>query len=715
MTSIGDGAFQGCTGLASIEIPSSVTSIGDGAFQGCTGLTSIEIPSTLTSIGTRAFSGCPGLESIIVESGNPIYDSRNNCDAIIKTDTNELIMGCMNTVIPNSVTSIGDSAFYDCTGLAVIEIPNSVTSIGEGAFSSCTNLTTITIPNSVTSIGNRTFSSCRSLTAVVLSNSITSIPDYMFAYCPSLTSIVISDSVTSIGESAFHSCSSLTSIVIPNSVTSIGNRTFSWCSNLTSVVLSNSMTSIPDYMFAFCSSLTSIDISDSVTSIGESAFYSCRRLTSVVIPNSVTSIGAEAFNYCSALASVTVLATTPPSLGDRAFSDWGDCTYLLLAESFGLYCNDQAWGDLSFYFKVIPPSPGSLFVPEIIDLGLSVKWASFNLGASKPEGHGNYYAWGETEPKTSYHWTNYKLSRGTYSSLTKYNYDRAYGTVDNKTRFADYDYADDAARQALGGEWRIPTIAEWTELMESCSWTWTSNFNETGMSGMIVTSNKAGFTDKSIFLPASGYWREDSLDGFWKDGEYWSSSLSFSDPFDSWWVSFGSQYHGKGDTGWNRYPGLSVRPVYGESVLVDDVSLKVSTGLTYTMEDVTSSRTDYLGQALEGVTDWLVTVFQGTDVVANFELLTVAGQEDLTGAFTTTTYPAKVGEAKKGWYTTWENFGGCYFKQKYTSIFIPANATITVTGNADNTLKFDFLGPVQNYNGFIVGQGSLQLDHVVRN
>ncbi len=160
VTSIGDYAFWGCSGLTSLTIPSSVTSIGDDAFSGCSGLTSLTIPSSVTSIGDNAFLGCSGLTSINVESGNPKYDSRDNCNAIIETATNTLINGCSKTIIPSSVTSIGESAFEYCSGLTSVTIPNSVTSISNGAFSGCSGLTSVTIPNSVTSISNGAFHYC---------------------------------------------------------------------------------------------------------------------------------------------------------------------------------------------------------------------------------------------------------------------------------------------------------------------------------------------------------------------------------------------------------------------------------------------------------------------------------------------------------------------------------------------------------------------------
>ena len=226
--------------------------------------------------------------------------------------------------IPDYVTSIGDSAFYNCYNLKYVTIGNGVTSIGNGAFQQCRSLKSITIPDSVTSIGSQAFCNCTSLKSVTIPDNVTSIGSSAFSDCYSLASVTIGNGITSIGDCAFSACTSLTSVTIGNSVTSIGSQAFYNCTSLKSVTIPDSVTSIGSRAFYNCISLTSVTIPDNVTSIGSYTFYKCTSLTSVTIPNSVTSIGSYAFYWCTSLTSI-VISDSVTSIGDRAFYN---CTSL---------------------------------------------------------------------------------------------------------------------------------------------------------------------------------------------------------------------------------------------------------------------------------------------------------------------------------------------------------------------------------------------------
>ena len=359
---VADGAFMCSVNLTNITIPNSVTEIGVGAFSYCTGITDIAIPDSVMTFGARGFGmfcGCENLKSITIGKGikniDPgAFEDCNNLSDITVSPENNNFSSKDGVLFNKDKTEL--IKYPVGNQRTVYSIPNTVKTIGYSAFHESVNLTDITVPNSVTSIGDRAFAGCTGLTSVTLGNGVTSIEDGAFYGCTGLTSITIPDSVTSIGESAFVDCTGLTSITIPDSVTSIGESAFVDCTGLTNVTLGNSVTSIEDEAFYDCSGLTSITIPGSVTSIGDGAFDGCTSLTSInvasgnnyysgingvlfnkkktelirypegksqtsyTIPNSVTSIGYAAFAGCTGLASITI-SDSVTSIGGYAFYD----------------------------------------------------------------------------------------------------------------------------------------------------------------------------------------------------------------------------------------------------------------------------------------------------------------------------------------------------------------------------------------------------------
>ena len=398
VTSIGDWVFYNCSSLTSITIPNSVTSIGNWVFRDCTSLTSVAIPTSVTSIGDGVFYCCESLTSIEVSNNNENYSSTDG--VLFNKNKSELITypaGKTDSeyAIPNSVTSIGSYAFFDCESLTSVTIPNSVTNIGVYAFYGCKSLTSVTIPDSVISIGDYAFSYCESLTSVTIPNSVTSICSDAFSDCTSLKSIEVSDnnknyssvdgvlfnkdktelikypssktdntyeipdSVTSIGAYAFQDCSRLTSVTIPNSVTSIGYGAFLGCSSLTSVTIPDSVISIGDYAFSYCESLTSVTIPNSVTGIGSNAFYktayyndesnwdkgvlylsNClidtndnfKSTTDYIIKDGTRIIAGEAFRGRTSLTNVTI-PNSVTSIGYSAFLGCSSLTSVTIPNS----------------------------------------------------------------------------------------------------------------------------------------------------------------------------------------------------------------------------------------------------------------------------------------------------------------------------------------------------------------------------------------------
>ena len=371
VTAIGEKAFYCCRTLTSVVIPNTVTTISNFALHACTGLTSLTIPSSVITIGEDALSGCNGLTSINVVSGNSKYDSRDNCNAVIETASNTLVVGCKNTIIPNSVIIIGRGAFYGCYGLKNFVIPNSVTTIGVSAFYCCDSLTSVVIPNSVITIGDNAFAHCIALPSIDIPNSVTTISSGAFANCWSLTSIDIPNSVTAIGNNAFIGCTFLASVTIPNSVSFIGYYAFdgtAWYNNQpnglvyaglvaykykgampsgTSIDVQEGTKGIAESAFNRCGGLTAVNIPNSVAIIGEQAFANCVNLPTVKIPSSVTFIGNHTFAYCKKLSRIE--AYPDPAnvvLGNSVFyAVPKDNTLHVLPEYLEAYQNADQWKD----------------------------------------------------------------------------------------------------------------------------------------------------------------------------------------------------------------------------------------------------------------------------------------------------------------------------------------------------------------------------------
>ena len=342
--SIGPYAFFNCEKLKSITFPTSLISIEYYSFWGCKGLTSLTIPYNVSNIGSHAFWGCGGLISITVHNSNSSYDSRDNCNAIIQKSNNSLILGCGNTIIPNSVTSL---AF--------------------GAFAYCSNLTTITIPSSVKDFEGHTF-----------------------AGCENLTSIILPDGLKNIGSNSFSDCISLSSITIPDEVTSIGSRCFSGCSSLSNIVLPNSLTTIETSAFSYCKSLTSVVIPNSVKTIGEQAFWPCPSLETIVIGSGVSSIEGYNFSQCKRLSQVESMLIKPIEIDNTIFAENSPNAILIVPKGTRNSYESSSWKNkfkeiqekTNTYFLIIRAlGSGSVNFGEI-DIRNTTKTFTVNEGAT---------------------------------------------------------------------------------------------------------------------------------------------------------------------------------------------------------------------------------------------------------------------------------------------------------------------------------------------
>ena len=312
LTSIPNNAFSCCYYLSSIIIPANVSTIGTYAFYYCEKLTSIVIPRSVTSLSYNSFQSCSKLAKVVVEEGNTVYDSRSNCNAVIQTADNALIFGCMNTVIPDGVVSIGNYAFYDNSGLASLHIPSSVTSIGYSVFDRCSNLNQITVDSE-----NTVFDSRDNCNAIITT-------EYNSLLVGS-NNTVIPNTVESIEESAFDKRIGLSTIVIPNKVTYIGAYAFNECTNLTSVNLPNG-----------------------IETLSYSLFWGSG-LISITIPRSVTDIGDYVFCNNNNLVDVRVENPTPVNISSQVFTNRANATLYVPAGSKAAYQSANYWNE----FKAI--------------------------------------------------------------------------------------------------------------------------------------------------------------------------------------------------------------------------------------------------------------------------------------------------------------------------------------------------------------------------
>ncbi len=421
VTKINSYAFYGYNSLTSVIIPDNVKSVGDKAFYGCGSLTSITISENVLKIGKSAFensqyyNNTENWKNGVLYIGNHlIRGSKTISEYVIKDGTKTIADGAFYfggllftkisltlISIPDSLISIGDSAFSGCEKLTTITMPDGVTNIGNSAFYNCSSLANISISDSLISIGDSAFSGCEKLTTITMPDGVTNIGNSAFYNCSSLANISISDSLISIGDDAFSGCKKLTTITIPDSVTSIGDGAFNRCSLLNSIIVEaknsffssqngilfdkekselirypqgkkgvsyiipNTVEKIDNYAFYSCSSLTDVSIPDSVINIGNSAFYNCSSLTNISISNSVISIGDGAFNNCE---NLTIYCNNNSYA--KTYAEQNNIKYVIENIIVNHY-NDEAFDELlsteTLFKEIATEYPNYLRVSEVRD------------------------------------------------------------------------------------------------------------------------------------------------------------------------------------------------------------------------------------------------------------------------------------------------------------------------------------------------------------
>lgn len=399
VTSIGSYAFDRCAHIESIDIPDSVESIGIYAFRYCFRLKSVHIGSGLRDLGSRVLFCSSAVSEITVDENNTVFDSRDNCNAVIHTADNTVVLGCSKTTFPESVTAIGPLAFNGCESLTSLTLPANITSLGAGSFSGCTKLISLDIPDTVTSMYESAFSYCTSLVTVTVGNglngieneafghcdklsdvtlgeNVTYIDSLAFAYCPKLNEFVLSDSITDIESTAFKSSGIFDNeanwdgdcfyigdyllcckeehageVIVREGTKFIAGNAFSHCSNITAVSLPDSIKSIGKYAFIACTSLEKMNIPDSVTEIKEGTFFRCTNLVNITISENINKIGDTAFYGCLALTSVK-LPDGVTEIGKKAFVDCKELKAITLPEGLNKLDENGLYGIADIYYPL---------------------------------------------------------------------------------------------------------------------------------------------------------------------------------------------------------------------------------------------------------------------------------------------------------------------------------------------------------------------------
>lgn len=451
---------------------------------------------------------------------------------------NWVFYGCNKLVsitIPETITDLGNYAFSGCSSLNSIVLPPGITAIGVATFSDCSSLTSVALPSGITTIGDYSFRNCSLLDSVEIPSTVSSIGKYAFSNCYSLSSLEFPVQLKTIGQYAFSNCNSLKQAIIPEGVTSLGSYVFKGCRSLTSANIPSGINSIPEYCFLDCNSLTSVSIPSGVTSVGNFAFSGVK-MWKLELPSSITSLGNSCFGK---IVCVIVPSTSPVRINSDTFSGvFRVFVPSTMIEVYGLMTNWANYSSILLPISVFKEKNECILATNgAVDMGTSVKWAAYNVGATKPEEYGDYYAWGEVQTKSNYSWSTYLDSPNRDGkSFTKYFSGEGGKTV--------LDPEDDVAHVSWGGSFRMPTFEEWLELDSSCYWEWT-RFN--GVSGEMVYDIVNG---NRVFLPAGGFFSGPTLSSVGKYGCYWSASLGSC-----------FQLHAGSYVGVNRPHGLSVRPV----------------------------------------------------------------------------------------------------------------------------------------------------------